>query len=100
LSTSNSKATTIQIYNNEAVSIGEAAKLLNLGIGQNTIFKLLREKKILNKDNHPYEEYIRGGYFKIIQENFKIKGGQRKIYSKTLVCKKGLAFIKKIYDKV
>ena len=89
-----------QVYRNEPVSIGQAARLLGVGIGQNNLFKFLKEKKILKKNNLPYEHFVECGYFKIIEETFFIRSGQRKTYYKTLVCKKGLEFIRGVYNEV
>lgn len=44
--------------------IGDVAKLL--GYGRNTFFKMLREKKILNAYNTPYQPYAK--YFKITEK--------------------------------
>ena len=42
----------------DAIDIGNCAKVLNRNIGRNTLFEFLRNKKILNQDNIPYQKYI------------------------------------------
>ena len=74
------------------------AKLLNYkGFGRNTIFKLLREKKILRhtNNNEPYQAYVDRGYFKQI---LTTRNGNMLINPKTVVSPKGLNFIRKIID--
>jgi phage antirepressor YoqD-like protein len=48
----------------DALYMNDAAKVLKLGYGNITLFKKLREMKILMDDNVPYQEYIKRGYFK------------------------------------
>jgi phage antirepressor YoqD-like protein/predicted DNA-binding protein YlxM (UPF0122 family) len=48
---------------NDLHSIGEVSKLLK--IGRNTLFKKLRELKILMTGNIPYQKYIDLGYFQV-----------------------------------
>lgn len=79
----------------DAISISDAAKVLGIkNLGQNTLFKILREKKILDRDNKPYQEYIDRGYFRTIEQKFT-KHGETNIYIKTLVYQRGLDYIRK-----
>ena len=43
------------------IPLRQAAK--RLGIGRNVLFRILREKNILDKSNMPYQCYVRGGLF-------------------------------------
>jgi prophage antirepressor-like protein len=81
----------------ETISIGESAKVLNMGIGQNNLFKILREKKILMKNNQPYQEFIDRGYFRTIEQKYTVREETR-ISIKTVVYQKGLAFIRKTIE--
>lgn len=48
------------------VDIGQAAKILNLGFGRNTLFKKLKEVGVFFKDrNEPKQKYIDAGYFEM-----------------------------------
>ena len=77
----------------DAISIGEVAKVLGIkGIGRNNLFKLLRDKKILQSNNQPYQEYIDRGYFRVIEQRWTTTNGDTKISIKTLVYQKGLDF--------
>lgn len=52
----------------DAVSIGEVAKLLGIrGIGRNNLFSILRERKILDDRNVPYQAFVDRGYFRVIE---------------------------------
>lgn len=81
-----------------AISMDEAAKVLNLGFGRNTLFRILREEGILRSRefvrNQPFQEYIDRGYFRVILQDFK-KGEIPNLGTKTLVEEKGMEFIRK-----
>lgn len=81
-----------------AISIGEVAKVLDMGIGQNKLFAFLRERKILDSKNIPYQEYIDRGYFRTIEQKYDVRGEVR-ISIKTLVFQKGIDFIRKQLQK-
>ena len=81
-----------------AISIGEVAKVLDMGIGQNKLFAFLREQKILDRQNIPYQEYIDRGYFRTIEQKYDVRGEVR-ISIKTLVFQKGIDFIRKQLQK-
>lgn len=52
------------------IDMGKMAKLLkdeHINIGRNRLFKWLREEEILMSNNIPYQRYINGGYFKVIE---------------------------------
>lgn len=82
----------------DAIDMNRAAKLIyeETRLGRNKLFKLLRDKGILMKDNIPYQEYIDKGYFRTIEQKYTKPDGTTHIYIKTLVYQKGLEFIRKI----
>jgi len=82
----------------DAIDMNRAAKLIyeETRLGRNKLFKLLRGKGILMKDNIPYQEYIDKGYFRTIEQKYTKPDGTTHIYIKTLVYQKGLDFIRKI----
>lgn len=74
----------------------EVAKVL--GYSRTKLFKFLREKKILMKNNTPYQEYLDKGYFKVKElsiqsENISFNKPQ------TLVTAKGVDFIDGLLKK-
>lgn len=77
-----------------AFSIGEVAKVLDMGIGQNKLFAFLRDRGILQPDNTPYQRYIDQGYFRVIEQKYQVNGETR-INIKTLVFQKGVDYIRK-----
>jgi prophage antirepressor-like protein len=66
-----------------------------VGVGRNTLFKLLREKKILTSQNIPYRRYLDRGYFKVIEKTIEM-GGQVINKPQTLVTPKGIDYIGRI----
>ena len=48
-----------------AIDMGQVAKVLDKDIGRNKLFEILRNKKILQKDNIPFQTYIDRGYFRV-----------------------------------
>ena len=71
-----------------AVSIGDYGKAI--GIGQNKLFSQLRDLKILNDSNIPYQKFIDAGYFKVIEWILE-KKNQAKF--KTLITGKGQLYL-------
>jgi len=82
-----------------AIEIGEAAKVLNMGIGRNNLFKFLRQQGILMENNQPYQEYIDRGYFRVIEQKYTKPDGSTHINIKTLVYQKGLDYIRKTLNQ-
>lgn len=81
---------------NDTIDMVEVAKILNIkGLGRNKIFELLRNKKILQNNNQPYQKYVDAGYFRIIESRYVLANGETKISLKTVVFQKGLDFIRK-----
>jgi len=71
-----------------AISIGDYGKAI--GIGQNKLFSRLRDLKILNDSNIPYQKFIDAGYFKVIEWILDAKN-QAKF--KTLITGKGQLYL-------
>lgn len=79
----------------------EVAKLLNYkNIGRNKLFEILRDEKILDNHNQPYQKYIDAGYFRVIETKFEDKDGDTHINLKTVVFQKGVDYIKKTLEKL
>ena len=75
-------------------SMADVAKVLDMGIGRNKLFKFLREKKILQGDNLPYQRFVDAGYFKVVEGKFM--AGDNVVISKTTYVKqKGIDYIRK-----
>lgn len=81
----------------EKTDIGQAAKLLKLPYGRNTLFTVLREKGIFFKNrNEPKQEYIDRGYFEIKQKVIERDLHPDFMVMKVLVTQKGLVWLDKI----
>jgi prophage antirepressor-like protein len=80
----------------DAIDIGSAAKVLDMGIGRNKLFEILRNKGVLMSNNIPYQKYIDCGYFRTIEQKYSKPDGTVCINIKTLVYQKGLDFIRKL----
>lgn len=80
------------------LSMGEVAKTLNMGIGRNNLFALLRFKGILSFDNVPYQRFVNAGYFKLTERTYEVNG-RTKVATTTYVSQKGLNYIRKVLLK-
>lgn len=79
-----------------AIQIGDVAKMLAIkGVGRNNLFQMLRDKKILDRNNVPYQQYVDSGYFRVIEQKYTV-GGDVRINIKTLVYQKGIDWIRRI----
>ena len=81
----------------DAIDIGSVAKVLNVkGIGRNKLFQILRDKKVFQGNNLPYQNYIDRGYFRTIEQSYQKPDGSTHINIKTVVYQKGLDYIRKV----
>lgn len=86
------------MVSSDAKEMKEVAKLLDMGIGRNNLFKFLREQKVLDKHNQPYQLYVDKRWFKIIPVYFDDPvTGQQSIYMKTVSCRTCISLIISIY---
>lgn len=87
------------LHNSEAaLSMEDVAKLLAIpDMGRNNLFAFLkRERVLIAKSNRPYQQYVGAGYFRVIQQEFLIPGGEMRLRPKTLVTPEGVVFIKRL----
>jgi phage antirepressor YoqD-like protein len=87
----------IAMKSESGTDLGTVSQILSLGYGRNTLFKKLRDIKVLKPDNIPYQEFINRGYFKVIEEPYQVHGATF-IGFKTLVLQRGLEYIKKAVE--
>jgi len=85
----------------DTISMSECAKVLDMKIygrnfGRNKLFEFLREKKIFQKDNCPYQSYIDRGYFKVIERDYLKSGNSAHIGLVVRVYQKGVDFVRKL----
>lgn len=79
-----------------AISMNEVAKVLNVkGYGRNNLFEYLRQNKILQNNNVPYQRYVDSGWFRVIEQKY-MKNGEPVVTTKTLVYQKGVDAIRKM----
>ena len=83
----------------DAIEMSKVAKMLDMGIGRNKLFEILREKQILRQNNEPYQTFIDRGYFRVIEQKYTPSPGETRISIKTLVYQKGLDYIRKVLVK-
>lgn len=80
------------------VDIGQAAKILGLPFGRNTLFKKLKEKGILFKRNEPKQKYVDAGYFELTQLPPIHRNNHPDIIVMKVLCtQKGLAYINHLF---
>lgn len=84
----------------DAVEMKAVSSTLNyVAVGRNKLFAILREQKVLQSNNSPYQKYIDAGYFRTI-ETKKNCGTEVRIFIKTLVYQKGLDYIRKLLNEL
>lgn len=68
------------------------AKTLNFkGVGRNNLFEILRDNKILQYDNIPYQKYVDRGWFRLIETKYHDKKtSEPRVSFKTVVFQKGV----------
>lgn len=81
------------------VDIGQAAKILKLPFGRNTLFKKLREQGVFFvSKNEPKQRFVQAGYFYLTElPPIKRSDGSDFIVMKTICTQKGLAYINLLF---
>ena len=82
----------------DAIDIGSAAKVLNMGVGRNKLFAFLRYKGVLMPNNQPYQEFIDREYFRTIEQRYSKPDGSVHVNIKTVVYQKGLDYIRRLLN--
>lgn len=78
----------------DAKTLQEVAKTIDIpNVGRTIVFRILREKKILDSKNQPNQKYVNDGYFKLIQVVKPIKGRTR-LFTQTVVFPRGIEFVR------
>jgi phage anti-repressor protein len=85
----------------EKIDIGQAAKILELPFGRNTMFKELRDKGVFFKNrNEPKQEYIKRKYFVLKEKYISRNNHDGFVVVKVLVTQKGLEYLSNIFNSV
>ena len=81
------------------VTMSQAAKILKLDFGRNTLFKKLREHGILFRhSNEPAQKYVNAGYFTVVEgAPIQRSDGRMFIPITTYCTQKGLAFLHQLF---
>ena len=87
------------VESKDSLPMDKTAKTLNMGIGRNKLFALLRDEKILMRNNTPYQQYVDSGWFRCVESKFSKPNGDICINVKTVVLQKGLDGIRKLLRK-
>ena len=83
----------------EKIDVGQAAKILKLPFGRNTLFAKLREKGIFfQQRNEPKQQYINQGYFEVYESYIQRENHDSFLVVKVLVTQKGLSFLNKAFN--
>ncbi len=79
----------------DALPMADVAKVLDMGVGRNKLFDILRKQKVLDQNNKPYQSMVDRGYFRVVEQKF-MRNGEQCINIKTLVYQKGVEYIRRI----
>lgn len=83
----------------DTIDMGQVAKVLNMGIGRNTLFERLREKGVLMRNNEPFQKYVDKGWFRLVESKYQKPNGDTCINIKTVVFQKGVNEIRKMLNQ-
>lgn len=82
----------------EKIDVGQAAKILQLPFGRNTLFQELRNKGVFFKNrNEPKQQYLDKGYFELKEKFIERNEHDGFVVIKVLVTQKGLAFLSQLF---
>lgn len=85
------------IGSSDLLEMKDVAKVLDMGIGRNNLFKFLIEHKVLDRHKHPYQLYVDKRWFKSIPVYFDDpRTGLPSLYLKTMVYPLGIDGIRQL----
>ena len=70
-------------------SMAKLASKNGIKIGRNKLFSFLRDRKILDRENIPYANYMNKEWFQVVESPYTFNNGDVKIIRTTLVSPKG-----------
>ena len=70
-------------------SMAKLASKNGIKIGRNKLFSFLRDRKILDRENIPYANYMDKEWFQVVESPYAFNNGDVKIIRTTLVSPKG-----------
>ena len=70
-------------------SMAKLASKNGIKIGRNKLFSFLRDRKILDRENIPYANYMDKEWFQVVESPYTFSNGDVKIIRTTLVSPKG-----------
>ena len=80
-----------------ALPMDKVAKVLDMGIGRNKLFEILRDKKILDRSNIPYQTYVDRGYFRVVEQKYTKPTGENSGNNQNIgISAWGVDYIRKI----
>ena len=80
----------------DAKSLQVVAKTIGIpNVGRTIVFRILREKKILDSKNQPNQQYVNDGYFKLIQV-VKPCRDRTRLFTQTVVFPRGIEFVRNV----
>ncbi|WP_159522877.1 phage regulatory protein/antirepressor Ant [Sunxiuqinia indica] len=82
----------------DLIDFGQAAKILGLPFGRNTLLKKMRQKGILFANrNEPKQEYVNRGYFTVKEKFIERNDHPGFVVLKVLITQKGLNYLSKLF---
>ena len=84
------------IESSDTIEMATVVKILNVGIGRNRLFEILREQKVLRDDNTPLQYYVDLKWFKCVESKYTKPDGGVFVNVKTVVYQKGIDGILKL----
>lgn len=81
-----------------AIQMADVSKVLAIpGYGRNNLFEFLRDNKVLDRYNVPYQRYVDNGWFRVVEQKF-MRNGEVVVSTKTLVYQKGVDGIRRMIE--
>lgn len=81
--------------------MAEVAKVLRFrGVGRTRLFEVLREQRVLQANNQPYQRVVDAGHFATIESTWTDEHGEPHLYLKTVATRTGLAFIRDLLTRL
>jgi len=83
----------------DAIDLSAVAKVLDMSIGRNRLFELLRKYGILMDNNEPYQKFVDSRCFRMVETKYQKPDGTWHVNLKTVAFQKGVELCRRVIER-
>ncbi len=83
----------------DAVDLGTVAKILDMGVGRNGLFDILRQQGVLMEGNIPYQKFVDSRCFRLVETRYQKPDGSWHVNIKVVAFQKGIELCRRAIER-